>query len=112
VKNKEEEKPPRKLNDCAALCRKFFHESLLETDEGKSIGLSYFKERGFSNDTIRSLSWVIRPTNGSIYRAGFERRLPAGVFLEQSGLSVKRDNGSLYAYRVIRRQVVEFTAGV
>src|ERR1700749_3315914 len=31
---------------------KFFHESLLETDEGRNIGLSYFKERGFSKESI------------------------------------------------------------
>ena len=30
----------------------FFQETLLNTDEGKSIGLSYFRERGFTNPTI------------------------------------------------------------
>lgn len=30
----------------------YFHKELMETDEGKSIGLSYFKERGFREETI------------------------------------------------------------
>ena len=32
---------------------KFFQEQLWETEEGKIIGLSYFKQRGFSNETIK-----------------------------------------------------------
>jgi len=31
---------------------KFFQKSLKESDEGKSVGLSYFKERGFAEETI------------------------------------------------------------
>ncbi|MDG2371523.1 MAG: DNA primase [Flavobacteriaceae bacterium] len=31
----------------------FFENSLWNTDEGKSIGISYFKERGFTDDTIK-----------------------------------------------------------
>ncbi|MBD2701110.1 DNA primase [Spirosoma sp. BT702] len=32
----------------------FFQELLTDTDEGKSIGLSYFRERGFTNPTIEA----------------------------------------------------------
>jgi len=31
----------------------YFHKILLEDEQGKAIGLSYFKERGFSNETIK-----------------------------------------------------------
>src|SRR5690554_6221785 len=31
---------------------KYFHNTLLKTEEGKAIGLSYFKERGFTEETI------------------------------------------------------------
>ena len=31
---------------------KFFQKTLKQTDEGKSVGLSYFKERGFAIETI------------------------------------------------------------
>ncbi|MBL0105232.1 MAG: DNA primase [Bacteroidetes bacterium] len=33
--------------------QKSFSENLFESEEGKSIGLSYFRERGFSDETIR-----------------------------------------------------------
>ena len=33
--------------------KNYFHSTLLKTEEGKAIGLSYFKERGFTNDTIK-----------------------------------------------------------
>ncbi len=33
--------------------RQYFEETLWETEPGKAIGLSYFKERGFTEDTIR-----------------------------------------------------------
>ncbi|MEM9917789.1 MAG: DNA primase [Bacteroidota bacterium] len=32
---------------------KYFQDQLFDTDEGKSIGLSYFKQRGFREETIR-----------------------------------------------------------
>jgi DNA primase len=35
-----------------AYSQKYYTENLLNTDEGKSIGLSYFKERGFDEKTI------------------------------------------------------------
>ena len=34
---------------------KYFQKILHKTDQGQAIGLSYFKERGFTNETIKSL---------------------------------------------------------
>jgi DNA primase len=31
----------------------YFHSTLQKTDKGKAIGLSYFKERGFTDETIK-----------------------------------------------------------
>jgi len=96
VENKEEENHRESLMIVTAYAAKFFHESLLETDEGKSIGLSYFKERGFSNETIRKFELGYSPDQweaftGQALKEGYQQQ-----FLEESGLSVKRDNGSLY----------------
>ncbi|HEY0271718.1 MAG TPA: DNA primase [Chitinophaga sp.] len=33
--------------------REYFTKSLFETEEGRNVGLSYFEERGFSEETIR-----------------------------------------------------------
>ena len=48
------------LNNFAA---KYFEEQLFETNEGKSVGLSYFKERGFLESTIKK--WNLGYTNSS-----------------------------------------------
>jgi DNA primase len=75
---------------------KFFHESLLDTDEGIAIGLSYFKERGFSTETIKKFELGYSPDQweaftGQAIKQGYQEE-----FLTESGLSVKRDNGTLY----------------
>ena len=36
--------------------REYFHKTLLNVEEGKAIGLSYFKERGFTQETIEKFS--------------------------------------------------------
>ena len=94
--NKEEELRRESLMIVSAYAAKFFHESLLDTDEGKSIGLSYFKERGFNNDTIKKFELGYSPDQweaftGAALKDGYQEE-----FLVESGLSVKRDNGSLY----------------
>jgi DNA primase len=93
--NKEEEHRRESLMIVSAYAAKFFHESL-ETDEGKNIGLSYFKERGFNNDTIQKFELGYSPDQweaftGQALKDGYQEE-----FLVESGLSVKRDNGSLY----------------
>jgi DNA primase len=75
---------------------KFFHESLLDTDEGKSIGLSYFKERGFSADTIKKFELGYSPDQWEAFTGEALKQGYLEEFLTESGLSVKRDNGSLY----------------
>ena len=96
IENKEEENHRESLMIVTAYASKFFHESLLETDEGKNIGLSYFKERGFSNDTIKKFELGYSPDQweaftGTALKGGYQEE-----FLVESGLSVKRDNGTLY----------------
>ncbi|MBR2647986.1 MAG: DNA primase [Sediminibacterium sp.] len=41
--------------------QKFFSEQLFETEEGKNIALSYLKERGFREDTIRKFNIGYNP---------------------------------------------------
>jgi len=94
--NKEEENHRESLMIVTAYAAKFFHESLLETEEGRNIGLSYFKERGFSNDIIKKFELGYSPDQweaftGQALKDGFQQQ-----FLEETGLSVKRDSGSLY----------------
>ena len=94
--NKEEDLRRESLMIVTAFAAKFFHESLLDTEEGKNIGLSYFKERGFSTETINKFELGYSPDQweaftGTAINQGYQQQ-----FLEESGLSVKRDNGTLY----------------
>ncbi|HTD98660.1 MAG TPA: DNA primase [Mucilaginibacter sp.] len=96
IENKEEENHRESLMIVTAYAAKFFHESLLETDEGKNIGLSYFKERGFSNDTIKKFELGYSPDQWEAFTSTALKGGYQEEFLVESGLSVKRDNGTLY----------------
>jgi DNA primase len=94
--NKEEENHRESLMIVSGYAAKFFHESMLETEEGQNIGLSYFKERGFTNETIKKFELGYSPDQweaftGKALKEGYQQQ-----FLEETGLSVKRDNGTLY----------------
>jgi len=96
AENREDENHRESLMIVTGYAAKFFHDSLLETDEGKSIGLSYFKERGFTSETIRKFELGYSPDQweaftGQALNDGYQQE-----FLEETGLSVKRENGSLY----------------
>ena len=74
----------------------YFKELLHKSDEGQSIGLSYFRERGFTDRNIEKfeLGYALNEWNG------FEKvALKAGYspeILEKAGLIVKRENGNTY----------------
>lgn len=75
---------------------KFFHQQMMETDEGKSIGLSYFKERGFRDDIIKKFELGYSP---DVWDALTQQALKEGYniqFLEDTGLTIRKDNEKLY----------------
>ncbi len=94
--NKEEENRRESLMIVSAYAGKFFQDSLWETEEGQSIGLSYFKERGFTNETIRKFELGYSPDQWEAFSAQALKDGYLEEFMVESGLSVKRDNGSLY----------------
>jgi DNA primase len=49
IEQQKTEESLRIINDYA---QKYFTDTLLNSQEGKTIGLSYFKERGFTNETL------------------------------------------------------------
>lgn len=74
----------------------FFVKQLWETDEGRGIGLSYFKERGFREDILKKFEVGYSP---DVWDAMTQSAVNAGhklEFLEQTGLSIKNDNGKIY----------------
>ncbi|MBJ33771.1 MAG: DNA primase, partial [Flavobacteriaceae bacterium] len=66
----------------------FFEDNIWNTPQGKAIGLSYFKERGFSEETIRFFQLGYSPNTWSAFT---DAALKAGYqlnFLEKIGLSI------------------------
>ncbi|HVV54866.1 MAG TPA: DNA primase, partial [Mucilaginibacter sp.] len=94
--SKEEENHRESLMIVSAYAARFFHETLLETEEGQNIGLSYFKERGFSNETIQKFELGYSPDQWEAFTSRAQKDGYQPEFLEETGLSVKRDNGTLY----------------
>ncbi|WP_396144192.1 DNA primase [Flavobacterium sp.] len=67
---------------------KYFQDMLLNSEEGKAIALSYFKERGFTNDTIKKFSLGYSPNQ---WDALTKEALGKGYkleFLEKTGLTI------------------------
>ncbi|MCD6013109.1 MAG: dnaG [Flavipsychrobacter sp.] len=90
----------RILNEYAA---GYFHDTLLNTEEGQLIGLSYFKQRGFQKEIIERFRLGYNPENGDhFYKAATNKGYNADM-LERAGL-VKNRNGAyhdVYRGRVI-----------
>ena len=74
----------------------YFKNALHETEEGINIGLSYFRERGFSEATIARFGLGYCPSAGD----AFTRAALAGGYKEEfllsTGLTIKREDGSWY----------------
>lgn len=69
----------------------YFHNTLLKTDKGQAIGLSYFKERGFTDATINKfgLGYALDE-----WQAFTDTALGKGYqieFLEKTGLTIVKD---------------------
>ncbi|TDO96671.1 DNA primase [Flavobacterium sp. 245] len=71
---------------------KYFQDILLNSEEGKAIGLSYFKERGFTNETIKKFNLGYSPET---WDALTKEALGKGYkleFLESTGLTIARED--------------------
>ncbi len=72
--------------------KSYFHNTLLNTDEGKAIGFSYFKERGFTNETIKKFSLGYSPESWDAFT---KEALGKGYkleFLESTGLTIPKED--------------------
>lgn len=58
---KEQQSARESLQIVHSFAQKYYSQQLLETDEGKSIGLSYFIERGYSMETIKKFQLGYNP---------------------------------------------------
>ncbi len=84
------------INDFA---KDFFVHQLFETEEGKTIGLSYLKERGFREDIIRKFQLGYNPQGKDTFsKEAIHKQYNEEVIIK-AGLAVKRDNQLYDNYR-------------
>ncbi len=81
------------INEFAA---KHFSHNLLDTDDGRAIGLSYFKQRGISERMIKrfNLGYALENRNDlcmTALRRGFNEK-----YLIDTGLCIRNDRGDVY----------------
>ncbi|HQV35273.1 MAG TPA: DNA primase [Flavobacterium sp.] len=67
---------------------KYFQHVLWEEEEGKAIGLSYFKERGFSNETIKKFNLGYSPNTWDALTKEALGKAYKLEFLEKTGLTI------------------------
>jgi DNA primase len=92
----EEEKANTDVRESMYLVSEFaknyFHEILLNSEEGKAIGHSYFRERGFTNESIKKFVLGYSPETWDAFT---KEALGKGYkleFLESTGLTIPRDD--------------------
>lgn len=74
----------------------YFANELWTGQEGRSVGLSYFKERGFREDIVKKFELGYSP---DVWDALIQNATAAGhneSFLEKTGLAIRNDKGKLY----------------
>jgi DNA primase len=80
--------------------RNYFRQTLTETEEGQSVGLSYFKERGFSMETIEKFQLGYSPESFDAFLNTASEKGYKEEYLIKLGLIKENEKGRKYdAYR-------------
>ncbi len=85
---KEEANERESLYLVNEFAKQYFEQVMFKTDKGQAIGLSYFKERGFTNETIKSfnLGYALDEWQGftdEALKQGYQLE-----FLQKTGLTI------------------------
>ncbi len=79
--------------------QKYFHDTLLNSDEGKAIGYSYFKERGFTNETIKKFSLGYSPETWDAFSQDALGKGYKLEFLESTGFTIVKEEKLIDRFR-------------
>ena len=77
----------------------FFENSLTETEQGKSIGLTYFKERGFTEETKKKFSLGYAPEQFDAFAKQAQKDGYQLKFLESTGLVIVNEGSQVDRFR-------------
>ena len=82
-----------------AFAQEFFTGQMMKTDEGRSVGLSYFKERGFNEESIETFKLGYSP---EAWQALTDKAISKGYkleYLEKTGLSIVKEDKKFDRFR-------------
>ena len=101
IEIKEEERTPdqiKELNEretlyaVLAFAKDYYSKILIETEEGKSLGLSYFKQRGFTSKTIEHFQLGFSLEQRDVFTQHALKNGYTIDSLEKAGLTVVKEN--------------------
>ena len=77
----------------------YFKDTLWEASEGKAIGLTYFKERGFTDETIKKFDLGYSPQEKDAFSKSALKNAFQLEFLEKIGLTIVNKNYQVDRFR-------------
>lgn len=86
---KKLEKERESLFTVSAYAQKYFEDALWNSDEGRSVGLSYFRERGLSDDVIRRFGLGYAPEGRTVFTNQATKEGYNIDYLVKSGLTIR-----------------------
>ncbi len=83
----------------SSFASRYFQENLFQGEEGMAVGLSYFKERGFRQDTLKKFEIGYCTDKRDAFtqaalKAGYDKE-----YLVKTGLSIDNENGLFDRFR-------------
>lgn len=75
--------------------QKFYQDYMWDAEKSRLIGLGYFRERKFTDDTIRKFGLGFAPDGRDVFSKNALEKGYKKEFLVDSGLSVEKENGEL-----------------
>lgn len=77
----------------------YFNEQMLKTDEGKSIGEAYVRERGINDESIKKFMIGYSPMESDAFTKHAIAKGYSKDILEKSGLTITNERGSYDRFR-------------
>ncbi|MEM0541320.1 DNA primase [Flavobacterium sp. j3] len=93
IEDKVEANEKESMYLVSEFAKSYFQDILLNSEEGKAVGLTYFKERGFTTDTIAKFGLGYSPETWDAFT---KEALSKGYqlnYLEKVGLTIVREDG-------------------
>mgnify|MGYP002560508301 FL=1 len=83
----------------SAYANEYFQYQLWNTDEGRSVGLSYLRQRGISDEMIRKFGLGYNPEAWGAFTKAAQEKGYKKEFLVKTGLTIENDRGLFDRFR-------------